>query len=184
MASRVFRTASVYQQGLAAMAIQVQQVTAPTADVRSLIGELDAELNAAYEPHQRHGIDLARIFRPGVMFFVARLDDQPVGCGGIAFDDAYPGIAEVKRMYVRPAARRRGVAAAIVRRLEAEARSRGVPRVVLETGDAQQAALRFYERAGFRRCAAFGAYALMPGHAIVRSVFFEKWPALSPANEV
>jgi putative acetyltransferase len=159
------------------MAIEVREVNCPTDEVRTLISELDAELNAAYEPHQRHGLDLARIFQPGVVFFIACLDDQAVGCGGIAFDDAYPGIAEVKRMYVRPAARRHGVAATIVRRLEDEARTHGVPRVVLETGDAQQAALRFYERAGFNRCGAFGAYAAMPTHRTIRSVFFEKWIA-------
>jgi putative acetyltransferase len=164
------------------MAIQVLLVNAPTDDVRSLIGELDAELNAAYEPHQRHGLDLARILRHGVVFFIARLDDEAAGCGGIAFDDAYPDIAEVKRMYVRPAARRRGVAAAIVQRLEDEARTRGVPRLVLETGDAQQAALRFYERAGFTRCAAFGVYATMPSDRTVRSVFFEKWIAHRTAH--
>jgi GNAT superfamily N-acetyltransferase len=118
-----------------------------------------------------------------VVFFVARVDDEAVGCGGIAFDDAFPGIAEVKRMYVRPAARRRGVAAAIVRRLEDEARARGVPRVVLETGEDQQA-LRFYERAGFTRCAAFGVYATMPLDRTVRSVFFEKWIAHRAAHEV
>ena len=77
-------------------------------------------------------------------------------------------------MYVRPAFRGRGVAAAILTRLEQEARLRGVPRVVLETGDAQLPAIRFYERAGFTRCPAFGVYATMPPPAIERSVFFQK----------
>ena len=45
---------------------------------------------------------------------------------------------------------------------------------VLETGDAQRAAIRLYERAGYTRCAAFGPYAAMPLHAIEHSVFFEK----------
>jgi putative acetyltransferase len=83
-------------------------------------------------------------------------------------------LAEVKRMYVRPQARGRGVARRILARLEDEARSRGLPSIVLETGDAQLAAMRFYERAGFARRAAFGAYATMPPTAIERSVFFQK----------
>ena len=77
-------------------------------------------------------------------------------------------------MYVRPSARGRGVARAILARLESEAAARGVARVTLETGDAQRAAIRFYECAGFTRCGAFGAYAAMPPGAVERSVFFEK----------
>lgn len=153
------------------MTIELEQVGSPTADARGLVGELDAELSGSYAPEQRHGLNIAQIFRPEVLFFIARLDGDPVGCGGIAFDD---GLAEVKRMYVRPRARGRGVARALLDRLEHEARINGMTRIVLETGDAQQPAIRFYERAGFMRCVAFGAYAKMPASAIERSVFFEK----------
>jgi putative acetyltransferase len=132
---------------------------------------LDAELSGSYASDQRNGLTLAPIFRPGVLFFIARLDGQPAGCGGIAFDD---GLAELKRMYVRPPARRRGVARSILIRLETEARARGFSRVVLETGDVQLAAIRFYEREGFTRCDAFGAYAAMPPSATICSVFFGK----------
>jgi putative acetyltransferase len=153
------------------MSIEIEQVKSPTDDVRALIGELDAELAGPYAPEQRHGLSLARLFQPGVMFFVARTGGDAVGCGGVAFDD---GFAEVKRMYVRPAARGRGVARALLARLEAEARDRGAKRLTLETGDAQHAAIRLYERSGFTRRAAFGAYASMPPAAVVHSVFFEK----------
>src|SRR3954447_2188451 len=110
------------------MPLQLEHIQAPTDDVRLLIGELDAELSGAYAAEQRHGLDLSRLFQPQVLFFIARLDGEPVGCGGVAFED---GIAELKRMYVRPHARGRGVAQAIVARLEDEARNRGVKRVVL-----------------------------------------------------
>jgi putative acetyltransferase len=76
---------------------------------------------------------------------------------------------------VRPAARGRGVAQSILGRIEGEAASRGVNRLTLETGDAQHAAVRLYERAGFTRCAAFGAYRFKPATAVARSVFFEKY---------
>jgi len=149
----------------------IEQVTAATDRARALLAELDAELCAAYAPEQRHGLSLDRLFRPDVMFFIARLDGTPVGCGGVAFDGE---LAEVKRMYVRPPARGRGVAPAVHARLEHEARARGIELLVLETGDAQHAAIRLYERAGFTRCPAFGAYASMPHAAVEHSVFFEK----------
>jgi putative acetyltransferase len=153
------------------MSITVEHVPTATPDARMLIGELDAELSGEYEPHQQHGLRVEQIFQPHLMFFIARLDGEAVGCGGLAFDD---GFAEIKRMYVRPAARGRDVARTILSRLEDEARARNVRRVVLETGDIRHAAMRLYERAGFTRCGAFGAYAAMPPRAIERSVFFEK----------
>jgi len=151
--------------------IVVEHLTAPTDDARQLINELDAELGNEYPPEQRHGLSIERVFQPGIMFFVARLDGDAAGCGGVALED---GFAEVKRMYVRPAARGRNVAQAILARLEEEARTRSVRRMVLETGDIRHAAMRFYERCGFTRCGAFGVYTTMPVRAIERSVFFEK----------
>jgi len=52
----------------------------------------------------------------------------------------------------------------------------------LETGDKQKAAIRLYERAGFIRCAVFGAYAAMPREAVATSVFFEKRVAPHPSR--
>lgn len=61
-------------------------------------------------------------------------------------------------MYVPPAARGSGVAVAVLRALEEEARRLGVAEVVLETGTAQPDAVRFYEREGYRPIPLFGAY--------------------------
>jgi putative acetyltransferase len=157
--------------------VTVEHVPAPTDDARALIEELELELSGHFPAEQRHGLNVAQVFRPGVAFFVARLGGAAVGCGAVAFDvdPAEPGLAEVKRMYCRPAARGRGVARAVLARLEAEARRRsGVTRLALETGDVLTPAIRFYERAGFMRCEAFGAYRAMPPGAIARSVFLDK----------
>jgi putative acetyltransferase len=97
------------------LAVVIEHVESATDDARVLIAELDAELGVAYAPEQRHGLSIAGVFRPGVLFFVARSGGEAVGCGGVAFEDSF---AEVKRMYVRPRARGRGVAQAILARLE------------------------------------------------------------------
>jgi putative acetyltransferase len=153
------------------MSLVVHHVPALTDDARALILELEAELTRLYTAGQRHGLAPDEAVRAGVVFFVARLDGVAVGCGGVAVGG---DLGELKRMYVRPQARRRGVASAILARLEDVARVRGVRRLVLETGDALRAAIRFYERAGFARCAPFGAYTRMPPAAVERSVFLEK----------
>lgn len=153
------------------MDLEIEHAQTPTDEVCALIGELETELSGSYAPEQRHGLNIAQVFRPGILFFMARLKGEPVGCGGVAIENEF---AEVKRMYVRPHARGRQVAGAILARLEKEAALCGVTRMTLETGDAQHAAIRFYERAGFSRCVAFGAYAAMSPRQIERSVFFEK----------
>lgn len=154
------------------MSLVLKQATTPTDEARALIDELELELNGPYAAEQRHGLSLAQIFQPKIMFFIARDDGVAVGCGGVAFEQDY---AELKRMYVRPQARGNGVASAILARLEAEARERGFRRLVLETGDVQFAAIRLYERAGFIRCLPFGSYVAMARPAVERSLFYEKW---------
>jgi putative acetyltransferase len=151
--------------------ITIEPVTEPTDEIRALVGELEADLAAGYPPEQRHGLALDAIFEPHIRFFIARLDGVAVGCGGVAlFDD----FAEVKRMYVRDTVRGRGVAPSLLARIESATRDAGLARLRLETGDKQLAAIRFYERSGFVRRGAFGAYAAMDPHAIATSIFFEK----------
>jgi putative acetyltransferase len=86
------------------------------------------------------------------------------------FDD----YAEVKRMYTRPAARGRGVAKALLRRMEDEARGANKSVLRLETGTYQREAIGLYKRMGFRPRGPFGSYAMMPACNIETSLFFEK----------
>jgi putative acetyltransferase len=151
--------------------VTIERVVSPNDEVRTLLTELDAELATMYPPEQRHGLSFAAIFEPHVRFFVARRGDVAVGCGGIALLD---GFAEVKRMYVRQVARGSGVAQSLLAHLEAETRAAGLALMRLETGTRQAAAVRVYERHGFRPCEAFGAYAAMAQASIASSLFYEK----------
>jgi putative acetyltransferase len=153
------------------MNIAIERVTAPSEEVRQLVEELSELLAAGYTAEQRHGLAFEQLFEPHILFFLARADGAAAACGGVALLDGY---AELKRMYSRPAVRGRGVGKALLLRLEAEGRNRDVALLRLETGSYQEEAMRFYEHAGFRRCAAFGPYAAMPPSAIVTSVFYEK----------
>jgi GNAT superfamily N-acetyltransferase len=79
-----------------------------------------------------------------------------VGCGAVRRIDTQTG--ELKRMYVAPQERGRGVGRAILSALEAEARKLHLIRLVLETGVRQSEAQVLYQRAGFSRTAPFGEY--------------------------
>jgi putative acetyltransferase len=93
-----------------------------------------------------------------ITLFLVAYDETgtAVGCGGLRELDRTEG--EVKRMFVHPAARGTGVSTAILSRLEELARARGWSRLVLETGDRQPDAIRFYQREGFTRIPNFGHY--------------------------
>lgn len=132
--------------------------------VRELIDELDAELHERYPEegavHDR--LDPAEV-APGSGVLLVAVDDdggELLGCGALRVRE--PGVGEIKRMYVRPGARGRGIAAALLAALEAEASALFVERLVLETGDRQGEALGLYRRAGYVDIERFGEYADSP----------------------
>src|SRR5262249_22242160 len=81
---------------------------------------------------------------------------EPVGCGALRRIE--PGVGEIKRMYVAPSARGRGVGRLILDGLEAEAARLGLHRILLETGPRQPEAIALYCRAGYREIPLFGEY--------------------------
>lgn len=127
-----------------------------------LIGALDAELSAQYpeEGATHFRLDAAEVAAGRGAFLVATRAGEPVGCGAVRRIDG--DTAELKRMFVVPAARGQGVGRALLEALEAEARRLEVAWVVLETGERQGAALALYEGAGFVRIPRYGEYATSP----------------------
>lgn len=152
------------------MDLTIERVAAATDEIRQLVAELDRALGGPYLPEQRHALSFDRLFESNVRFFAARVDGVAVGCGGVAF---YDGFAEVMRMFTQPTARRQGVATALLRHLEGEAKRAGHSVLRLETGMYQAEAIEFYECVGFERCDAFGDYVGMSPQAIETSVFYE-----------
>lgn len=97
---------------------------------------------------------------PQGVVLVARLGGEAVGCGAVRPLIRGPAdVAEIKRMYTAPAARRHGVSRALLGRLETEAAALGYRRVQLETGLRQPEAIRLYESAGYHLVPGFGQYA-------------------------
>ena len=90
---------------------------------------------------------------PHGLFLVARLRERPIACGALKLHGRAP--AELKRMWVAPAARGLGVGTRLLAALEAHARKAGTRAVRLETNRALGEAIARYRRSGYREVPAF-----------------------------
>ena len=138
-------------------------------DVQRLAEAQQAELRARYDGGTEPGTppsaaDLA------LVLLARGVDGTAIGCG--ALRRIADGVGELKRMYVVPAARGRGVARALLAALEDEARNRGWSTLRLETGPRQPEAIALYTGAGYRPVEAFGAY--VADEKAGDSLFFER----------
>jgi GNAT superfamily N-acetyltransferase len=121
-----------------------------------LMVEMRVELNDVYESFSRLDnppLVPEELRGPEGAYLVGYEDDEVVGGGGLRrLDD---GVAEIKRMFVRPAARSRGVARALLEALEQTARELGYERIRLDTGPKQVHGLALYRSAGYRDVAPY-----------------------------
>lgn len=141
------------------MSVVLREVGYDHPDAVALIAAMGHELDLRYGDGGLSPATAADFLPPGVLL-VADLDGLPVGCGGLRPYGADAG--EVKRMYVDPAVRGKGVARSLLAALVAHARQVGMRRLLLETGTEQPEAVALYEREGWTRIPAFGHYAHDP----------------------
>jgi putative acetyltransferase len=135
---------------------------------------LDPELAALVTAQQREVRDFDRglsvaAFVPhdDAAYLVAVIDGRAVACG--AWRPLDGDVAEVLRMYVRPAFRARGIARQLIVAIEEEALAADRPVIRLETGTYLPAAIALYQSSGYRQIPAYGEHAGNP-----YSVCFEK----------
>ena len=143
--------------------VAVEEVPYDDPRVQLLVEQVQAEYVARYGGPDESPMEAARFAPPYGRFFVAVAGDEPVAMGGwrLRPDLADLGgrrAAEVKRMYVAPAARRTGLARLVLRRLEDSAREDGCDLLVLETGLKQPEAIELYESSGYVPVTPFGIY--------------------------
>ena len=140
--------------------------SAGSAAADRLIAALDDELSRQYPGLPVNGIDVADFEAGGGVFAVGYVDGEPAVCGAFRpWEDA----AEIKRMFVLPSQRGRGLGRRMLAFLEAEAARRGYARAVLETGNLQREAIGLYRAMGWTPISIFGPYVGSP-----ISVCFEK----------
>jgi GNAT superfamily N-acetyltransferase len=128
-------------------------------DVVALCEAQQAEMRGRYGGEADIGPtrEAAMFVPPGGVFLVVRDGDgRAVACGGVARFDERRG--ELKRMYVVPELRGRGLGRRLLGELETAARRLGYRALVLETGDLQPEALGLYRSAGYERIPCYPPY--------------------------
>ncbi len=140
----------------------LETVSLADAEVMALTTASIAEIDARYggEPGSGGPPRPEEFAAPAGTFLLARVDGRPAGCGGLCRQDAET--AEVRRMYVVPEARGRGIGRVLLTGLVEAAGELGYRRVRLETGDKQHEAMGLYRAAGFRPVPCWGPYAEDP----------------------
>jgi len=148
-------------------AVTIVAARPDSPEAMELLAELDSALfEYPYPPESRHAFSVEQLLRESVAFFVASYDGQLAACGGVKLFADY---GEVKRMFVRPQFRGRGLGKAILNRLAEHARANRINILRLETGIYQVEAIGLYDVWGFQRRGPFGAYKDDPN-----TVYFEK----------
>lgn len=148
------------------MPLQLLRTDSTHPGFLSLVRLLDTELA------QRDGDEHA-FFAPfnkvqSIRQVVLMMDDAiPVGCGAIKW--YAENVMEVKRMYVVPERRGQGIAAQVLRELEAWAAEGNAERCILETGIRMPEAIALYKKMGYRVIPNYGQYA-----GVSSSVCFER----------
>ena len=146
--------------------ITLKRTNSSEADFIDLVKYLDADLKIRDgEDH-----DFYNQFNSitNIKYCIVAYEDQiPIGCGGIkAFDES---TIEVKRMYVKPEYRGKGVAGKILMDLEFWAKELGYQKCVLETGVKQPEAITLYKKSGYDLIENYGQY-----KGVDNSLCFEK----------
>jgi GNAT superfamily N-acetyltransferase len=127
------------------------------AVAQSLVARVQQEYVERYGGPDEAVVDPAEFLPPRGLFLVAEVDGVPAACG--AWRALPTGEAEIKRVYVEPAFRRRGLAQIVVAALERSARAAGHGAVVLNTGRKQPEALALYADLGYVPVPGYGIYA-------------------------
>jgi putative acetyltransferase len=150
------------------MELQISLEDPNQPEIINLLEDGERHSAGLYPADSNHHLPLYALREAHVRFLVARdHTGRAVATGAVVLCESC--WAELKRMWVVPEMRGRGVSKIMLEALEAKAREAEARSLRLETGIENHAALALYERAGFTRCDPFGDYRPDP-----LSVFMEK----------
>ncbi|TBN57519.1 GNAT family N-acetyltransferase [Glaciihabitans arcticus] len=120
-----------------------------------------ADRSAAQTPDEQAAVDRSLAIDPATMVHTVIAIDDGVPVGHAALRPWNEEL-EVKKVFIAANARGRGLSRALMTELERVAGERGIPSLVLQTGDRQLAAIALYESMGYRPIEVYGLYNAIP----------------------
>ncbi|WP_346619693.1 GNAT family N-acetyltransferase [Blastococcus montanus] len=141
-------------------AVRLRPVPYDDPLAQTLVEAVQQEYVTRYGGRDSAVVDPAEFSPPDGLFLAAEVDGVAAGCG--AWRVYPPGGVEIKRVYVAPGFRRRGLAQVLMAELESTAARAGHRSVVLNTGRKQLEAVALYAQLGYRPVPGYGVYACSP----------------------
>lgn len=130
---------------------------AAQACIAAYLAELDQRFDTGFDARRSVSADPAELQPPRGAFLLATLDGEAIGCGGLK--RTAPGMGEIKRMWVAPTARGRGIAQRLLEALETQAASMALHTLRLDTNRTLVEAMALYARNGYREIADYNGNA-------------------------
>lgn len=121
--------------------------------VQQYFNELAGRFEAGFDPARSISAEAHELTPPAGLLLVARLRDEPIGCGALKLHENAPG--EIKRMWVAPQARGLGLGRRLLKELERHAADMGVTVLHLETNQTLSEAIELYRHSGYQEVEAF-----------------------------
>lgn len=152
--------------------MQLAEVRADDPELVAMVTAQQAEVAQRYDENPDHGFAQPPL-HADTTWLVLRDDGRALGCAAVqplshTLPGAAPDVGEVKRLYVVPGARGRGLSRVLMDAVEDTARGLGYRRLQLETGLAQPEALALYRDLGYLEIAPYGHYKNSPDSACFR----------------
>jgi ribosomal protein S18 acetylase RimI-like enzyme len=157
--TRDFRRVYLEREFLPETSLRIE-ISDPTSSdakwcLEQYFSELDKRFEGGFDPSQSISANARELILPAGVMLVAYLSNEPVGCGALKFHN--DGIAELKRMWVSPNVRGRGVGKKLLQALEDSARKAGAKVIHLETNKSLVEAKELYRRAGYQEVEPFNS---------------------------
>ena len=129
----------------------------------------DNDINLSYQGVEAELDNLPGDFSPPEgCLLIAEIKGSPIGC--VALRSFKPGICEMKRLFVKPEGRGKGIGRALAKKIIQEAKNKGYHKMLLDTGDFMVAAQSLYSSLGFKTA---DQYYDVPAEVLKRTVFME-----------
>ncbi len=137
-------------------------------EVVNVFSDIDRLINSLYPVATAQSLSVEELAEPNVYAIGLKNEDGIVACGAIVMQEGNPPYGEIRRLYVKPSYRGKGLSRRIMQILLHHAGEQQIPLIRLETGPKQTESISLYENLGFNRCGPFGNYCENP-----QSLFME-----------